>query len=138
LSSGTGANKIARFDSSNFVLRPGGYRISWQATLTPISSSATGGQLQLWAGPTVNGQRAVEQTTVGTQVRGFQISNTTLFTVLTSEIERYISIRNPSGNNAITFAPNAGNDGGAGMGMGSARVSVNLVIECISSPPIPR
>lgn len=121
-------NKIARSGSANFILFPGVYCISWQATIVF-------GQLQMWAGPTFGNQTAIPSTTIvssasQTSTSSYHLSNTVMFEVTNAQSVRYISIRNPTGlgNLPIQFVPRAG-----GSPVGS-RVAANLVIVCIAPP----
>ena len=114
-----GNSLISRVSATAFSIAPGIYRISWQASVN------SGGQLQLWAGPVVPTQTAVVRTTIGSQRSDVPLSNTILFEALNTTV---ISVRNPAGNNQITFRP-----GGTVPGLTNS-VSANLVIECIAPP----
>ena len=99
-------------NNTSFVLEPGVYRISWQASVTGA------GQLMLWAGP--NGLIPQPRTIAGRAAATSQITNTVLYQVTSAP--EIISIRNPIGNSSLTLTPNAG---------GVPAVSANIVIECI-------
>jgi hypothetical protein len=112
-------DKIGQLGVGNFTLQPAVYRISWQVSI------GNAGQLQLWAGPSLGTQTAVQSTTVGTTT-GFQISNTIIFEAKTAS---EISIRNPLGNPSLRI-DRPTND----TPTYTSRVSSNLVIECIAPP----
>ena len=127
-------DKIARAGSANFILFPGIYCVSWQATIVF-------GQLQMWAGPTFGNQTAIPSTTIVSSTSAgssssYQLSNTVMFEVTTAQSVRYISIRNPANippanDPPIQFVPRAGESGDPPVG---SRVAANLVIVCIAPP----
>lgn len=113
-----GNSLISRVSETAFSIAAGIYRISWQASI-----STNGGQLQLWVSDADGSQSAVVRTTIGSQRSDVPLSNTILFEAVITTV---ISVRNPAGNNPITFRP-----GGTIAGLTNS-VSANLVIECIA------